>query len=157
MEPALTEQMVKVMARPILEKYGSLRTSEVKEHFTEFCTPTELDLVWKSRNKPRYLKIIGNVVPHHKQRGKLIEAYNNGFEVELDSDSTSADSAIWRLIVSDGMQLEVISEQEVDDRQSGATRRRPRTHRVIRTDWNDVNQQRVTTGPAGEEYVYGLE
>lgn len=157
MEPALTESMVKVIARPILEKYGSLRTSEVKHHFTEFYTPTDLDMVRKKRGEPKYLQIIGNVVSHQKQRGNLIEAYNNSFEVELDPESKSPDSAIWRLLVSDGTQLEVISEQEVDDRQSGATKRRPRIHRVIKTDWNAVNQQRTATGAAGEEYVYGIE
>lgn len=133
----------------LLEAYGSLDTSEVKEHLSEVLTFDDEDLMPSGTRAGETLIVqrIGNVVSHQTD---LIRIYSEGFVVDKNYSP-----ALWSLIMGSPDAPVTISEEEVGHRRERLNPHPVRRYRKI--NWDEVNERQSVIGRAGEEFVFRNE
>lgn len=149
-----SEGEIKQFVRILVEKYGELTTSELKEKMSEVVDYDSDDLKKSSTRKGEImiLQRIGNIVSHQKDVPYKI--YNEGIAVTKDINSKKKDQAIFSAITGIGDKVKEISKAEKQKRKKDAAKPQ-RTIKKI--DWNVVNERKSKIGAEGELFVYNLE
>ncbi len=144
-----SESKIRRSVKILLETYGALTTTEVKEHLHEVLVFDNDDLEPSNsrENEIRILQRIGNIVSHQKPD---VELYEEGFVVDKRQVP-----AIWILVVG-----QYGYESTIDDETIARLRERLDTYspaRYKKVNWDEVNERRTYLGRLGEEFVYNLE
>jgi len=75
-----TEAEIRVAIKPLVEFYGEMTTSEIKQHLAEVLDYDEDDKTpSETRNEILITQRIGNIVAH---QGEQIKVYSEGFIVD---------------------------------------------------------------------------
>ncbi len=78
-----TEAEIRRAIKPLLDRYGQLTTSEVKEKLNEVLVFDNEDIVMsKTRNEILIIQRIGNIVAHQTE---AVKVYEEGFIVDKNA------------------------------------------------------------------------
>lgn len=144
---ATSEEEIKKGVSLLLEQYGQLTTSEVKQKLGTVMSFDEEDMEPSgSRNEPLITQRIGNIVSHQTNQ---VETYYNVYQVDK-----SGNNAIWSILTGLKSQstLRPINNSEVKKLQMKRAQFTPK-----KIDWTSLNDSRDLLGQAGEEYVVRYE
>ena len=141
---ATTESDIRNAVAILLNKYGSLSTSEVKQ-LLETVMPFDKDDQKQSntRNEPLILQRIGNIVSH---QNKDIEYYCNSL-YQIDK---SIKPAQWTLLtgLSSNQNIKPLCQQEINKRKEAS-----RKFVTKKIDWEQITEKRTAVGMNGEEFA----
>lgn len=141
-----TEAEIRRAIKPLLDRYGQLTTSEVKEKLNEVLVFDNEDIVMsKTRNEILIIQRIGNIVVHQTETIKL---YEEGFIVDKNT-RPAIFTAVKGILNED---LSPISETEIKERGKRTTKFLGRD-----VDWAKKNEDNQEIGNMGEEFVYQCE
>ena len=143
------ETQIRRAVKVLLEKYGALNTSEIKEHLQEVLVFDEDDNK-DSLTRPGECLIkqrIGNVVSHQTAQVFL---YQEGFQV----DKTKS-PAMWYTINGKYQEETILSKFEIKNRRNRLKNANKNSYRKV--NWDEVNERQTALGIAGEEFVYQNE
>lgn len=142
-----TEKEIRTAIRPLVELYGVLNTSEVKQKLGDFLEYDEEDRQLSStRNEMLVIQRIGNIVAHQIE---TIKTYQEGFIVDK-----STKPARFCAITGLSDNITTLPEEEVRKRISRKTQKE-RKGRIV--DWNAVDEKRTLLGLLGEQFVFEHE
>lgn len=144
-----TEAQIRKAVRVLLEEYGQLNTSEIKEHLNEVLIFDEDDLT-PSSTRPGEVLIqqrIGNVVSHQSDS---VKTYAEGYSINKGESP-----ALWNLLQGTSGHETVLQQDEVRRRRTRLGNHSRRKYRKV--NWEEVNERQTTLGTAGEEFVYQSE
>ncbi len=144
-----TEKQIRRAVKILLEQYGALNTTEVKEHLNEVLQFDQDDLKPSTTRPGEYMiqQRIGNVVSHQDYENEL---YPEGFIIDKTSKP-----AIWYSAFGNTNQERAFSESEIlirRNRLNNHTR-----HKYRKVNWEEVNERQTSLGIAGEEFIYQAE
>ncbi len=140
-----TESEIRKAIRPLLDKYGQLNTTQIKEKLDEVLIFDVDDLVRSTtRNEPLIMQRIGNIVAHQSD---LVRVYEEGFEVDK-----RARPAVFTAVTGVGAQKRILSDAEVGERRKRAT-----SFIARKQDWGKKRERDEAVGNMGEEFVYEYE
>lgn len=145
-----TEGQIRAAIRPLIEMYGELTTSEIKQQIEEVLILDDDDKIKsETRNEILILQRIGNIVAHQSEEVKI---YDEGFIVDKSFRPA-------KFIAIKGINQEKvkISDNEIRKRKRAA--RRIETERKVykKINWNLENERRTALGQLGEEFVLDFE
>ena len=144
-----SESDIRRSIKVLLEAYGALNTSEVKQHLHEVLIFDDDDLQPSiTRNEILIMQRIGNVVSHQNDD---IALYDEGFII----DKINFTPALW--VLTTGIPG---FEQPIDDNRINHLREKLgdySPHKYRKIDWEAVNERNTTLGLCGEEFVYQQE
>ena len=144
-----SESEIKKSIKILLEAYGQLNTSEVKQHLHEVLVFDSDDLLPStSRNgEIRILQRIGNVVSHQPYDVAL---YEEGFLVDKNFEP-----AVWVLTMGNSGNEQPISPERIEQLRNKLNEYSPNRYKKI--NWDEVNERNSSLGLSGEEFVYQME
>lgn len=145
-----TEGQIRAAIRPLIEMYGELTTSEIKQQIEEVLILDDDDKIKsETRNEILILQRIGNIVAHQSEEVKI---YDEGFIVDK-----SFRPAKFIAIKGINQKKVKISDSEIRKRKRAA--RRIETERKVykKINWNLENERRTALGQLGEEFVLDFE
>ena len=144
-----SESEIRRSIKILLEAYGLLNTSEVKEHLNEVLEFDEDDILLSdSRNgEIKILQRIGNIVCH--QNG-IVYFYDEGFLVDKNNVP-----ALWVLTQGINGSEHPIDIDTIDLLRKKLGNHNPRRYRKI--NWEEVNERNSFLGSSGEEFVLQYE
>lgn len=140
---AHTEAQIRRAIKPLLTVYGELNTSEVKNLLHTVLTfDAEDNLPSPTRNEPRIIQRIGNIVAHQADKVKV---YDEGFIV--DKNHKPAKFSLLNPISNKAIQPDEV------------TTVKEKTKRFIgrKVDWEKVRDRNNEIGDQGEEFVLEFE
>lgn len=141
-----SEAEIRRAIRPLLDKYGELSTTEVKEKLSDVLVYDEEDTKLSStRNEILILQRIGNIPSH--QTDAIVKEYAEGFIVDK-----SYKPAKFVALEGIGESKKPLSKNEINNRKSKAQKF---TGRKI--DWGIKRERNEDLGNLGEEFVYEIE
>lgn len=141
-----TEAEIRVAIKPLVEFYGEMTTSEIKQHLAEVLDYDEDDKTpSETRNEILITQRIGNIVAH---QGEQIKVYSEGFIV----DKSFKPAHFFALKGLAGKEQK-ISDTEIQKRQKKAKER----HIYKKINWELENERRSLLGHLGEEFVFHFE
>lgn len=145
-----TESEIRKAIKPLIELYGSLNTSEIKQKLSEVLEYDKEDLIQsQTRNEPLITQRIGNIVAH---QGATRQIYNEGFIVDK-----SYSPALFMPIKGLSGEEEEFPEEELNDRKEKAKEKEEKRITYKKINWNLENERRTEIGAMGEEFVYERE
>ena len=140
-----SESDIRKSIKVLLEAYGALTTSEVKQHLDEVLIFDDDDLQPSTtRNEALIMQRIGNVVSHQSSETLL---YNEGFLVDKNKKP-----ALW--VLASGLPG---YEQRISDNRINLLRKNLGNYssrRYRKINWEEVNERNSSLGMCGEEFVY---
>ena len=140
-----TEADIRKAIVPLLDQYGALSTTEVKQRLSEVLVFDEEDkLPSSTRNEIRIIQRIGNIVAH---QASTFQTYEEGFAVDK-----SVRPAQFIAIRGLGDEKVVLTQEDIQTR-----RQRTRTFTARRVDWEAVQRENTELGRLGEEFVVAFE
>lgn len=140
-----TEADIRKAIVPLLDQYGALSTTEVKQRLSEVLVFDEEDkLPSSTRNEIRIIQRIGNIVAH---QASTFQTYEEGFAVDK-----SVRPAQFIAIRGLGDEKVVLTQEDIQTR-----RQRTRTFTARRVDWEAVQRENAELGRLGEEFVVAFE
>lgn len=143
---ATNEDSIRRAVKLLLEQYGQLSTSEVKQHLEEVITFDDEDLEpSSSRNETKIMQRIGNIVSHQVDP---IKDYLGSYRV----DKTKKRGTVWTLLT--GLNG---NQKEVEKSAISNLKKRKRSYRPKKIDWSALVDKRGDLGKAGEHYVVDFE
>ena len=144
-----SENEIRRAIRPLLELYGELNTSQIKEKLEEVLDFDEEDKIPSdTRNEIRIIQRIGNIVSHQTQ---TIKIYSEGFIV--DKTETPA-----RWYASSGLSSNIKKiSNEVIERKKEVARNLSTTRNFRKINWQLENERRTNIGLLGEVFVLEQE
>lgn len=141
-----TEAEIRRAIRPLLDKYGQLNTSEVKQRLAEVLVFDDEDKVMsKTRKETLIIQRIGNIVAHQSEE---IKKYEEGFIV----DKTRRPALFTAITGIVNRNLKPISESEINRR-----KKKSKTFVGRDVDWAKKYKDNQEIGNMGEEFVYQYE
>lgn len=144
---ATSESDIRKGVSVLLNQYGTLTTNEVKK-LLETVIPFDDDDKEPSntRNEPKIMQRIGNVVSHQKSE---IETYYDTYSIDK-----TVKPARWSILVGlkSDQTLKVITDAEIKRRTEIRTKFLPK-----KIDWLGLNGRRTELGRLGEEFVIRYE
>ena len=141
-----TEAEIRRAIKPLLDKYGQLTTSEVKQKLDEVLVFDDEDKeMSQSRNEIKILQRIGNIVSHQVMP---IKEYEEGFIV----DKTGAQTTFTAVTGITNVNLSPISDSEISERKRKST-----TFIGRDVDWAKKYEDNQEIGNMGEEFVWQCE
>ena len=141
-----TEAEIRAAIKPLIELYGEMTTSDIKQHLEEVLDYDEDDKIpSETRNEILITQRIGNIVAH---QSNLIKVYSEGFMVDKNYKP-----AHFFAIKGLAGHEKKISEKEIKKRQQKAKQK------LIykKVNWELENERRSVIGHLGEEFVYHYE
>ncbi len=144
---ATSESDIRKGVTVLLNQYGTLTTDQVKKLL---CTVIPFDdddnEYSNSRNEPKIMQRIGNVVSHQKE---LTQTYFDSYYIDKN-----VHPARWSALVGlkSNKTLNVITEKEIKRRSEIRTRFCPK-----KIDWQGLNGRHTELGRLGEELVIRYE
>lgn len=145
---ATTENDIKTAVVLLLNKYGSLTTSEVKELLNTVMPFDDDDLKQsQTRNEPLILQRIGNVVSHQQEN---IKTYCN----QLYQIDKSEKPARWTLLtgISTNNTIKPLSNSEIEIKKKQTKQFKPK-----KINWCQITDKRTELGIYGEEFALRYE
>lgn len=144
-----TEGEIRKAVRILVEKYGTLTTSELKQKMPEAL---EYDAEDRKKSETRLgeikiLQRIGNIVSHQKERQKV---YDEGFSL-----TKYGSRAVFSAVTGVGSNVKNVEPADVEDRKRRLSEARKTV--VKKVDWNAVNERRTEIGREGEKFVFNAE
>lgn len=140
-----SEYEIRRAIRPLLDKYGELNTTEIKNKLEEVLIYDEDDkLLSSTRNEIKILQRIGNIVAHQKE---LVKEYSEGFIV--DKNYKPAKFIALEGIGNTKRPLSTIKIYERKKNSCNFTGRK--------IDWSKKRERDADLGNMGEEFVYEYE
>lgn len=140
-----TEAEIRKAIRPLLDKYGKLNTSEVKEKLKEVLVYDDEDKVLSlTRKEMMIVQRIGNIVVHQKDE---IKEYDEGFIVDR-----TIKPANFIALIGIGDSKIALPENKILERRSRAQKFAGR-----KMDWGKKRERDEEIGNMGEEYVCEYE
>ncbi|WP_229770873.1 DUF3883 domain-containing protein [Campylobacter portucalensis] len=140
-----SEAEIRKAIRPLLDKYGELNTSEIKQRLEEVLVYNEDDKVMSATRKEiLILQRIGNIVAHQSE---LIKEYLEGFVVDKGSKPA-------KFIALEGIRSnkKPLSSDKIDKRKNSL-----RSFVGRKIDWSKKRERNTDVGNMGEEFVYEFE
>lgn len=143
-----TEGDIRRAIKPLVEMYGELDTSGVKQHLDEVldfdsddCTPST------TRKEMLIIQRIGNIVAH---QGEDVKVYAEGFIVDKSTKPA-------RFIAARGFtgKEKGITEVEITAKKKKSEKSKRRIYKD--TDWDGKNERRTALGKMGEAFAYEYE
>lgn len=145
-----TEGQIRVAIRPLIEMYGELTTSEIKQKIEEVLVLDEEDKkLSETRNEILIIQRIGNIVAHQSEEVKF---YDEGFIVDK-----SFRPAKFFAVKGINQEKVKISDNEIQKRKREASRTETERKIYKKIDWNLENERRTALGQLGEEFVLEFE
>jgi hypothetical protein len=151
-----SENDIRKAVRILVEKYGELTTSELKEKMPEVIEYDADDLKKSSTRKGEtmILQKIRNITSHQVQDKKI---YDEGFCLTKNVPGIDGKSqAVFSAITGIGDNAKEITEAEKRERKRNAANEELQGP-FRKVDWNAVNERRTEIGAKGEEFVYEQE
>lgn len=140
-----TEAEIRKAIRPLLDKYGELNTSEIKQKLNELLIYDDDDKQHSlTRNEIMILQRIGNIVAHQRD---IIKIYKEGFIVNKNTSP-----ATFTAIQGIGPNISPISRQIINTRKQKSEQF---SGRII--DWSKKRERDDEVGNLGEEFVVEYE
>lgn len=141
-----SEAEIRRAIKPLLDKYGQLNTSEIKQKLNEVLVFDEEDKVMsKTRKEILIIQRIGNIVAHQSEK---IKKYEEGFIV----DKTHKPALFTAVTGIVNKNLKPISENEINIRKE-----RSKTFVGRDVDWAKKYEDNQEIGNMGEEFIYQYE
>lgn len=141
-----SEAEIRRAIKPLLDRYGQLTTSEVKQRLDEVLVFDDEDkVVSQTRNEILIIQRIGNIVAHQTEQ---IKEYEEGFIV----DKNCRPAMFTAVTGIANRNLSPISENEIKERKKRSTNFRGRD-----VDWAKKYEDNQEIGNMGEEFVYQYE
>ena len=141
-----SEAQIRVAIKPLIELYGELTTTEIKQRLEEVLDYDDEDRIpSETRNEILITQRIGNIVAH---QGETIQVYPEGFIV----DKNFRPAHFFAIKGIAGKETK-IDETEIKVRQEKAERKR--IYKKI--DWELENERKTLIGNMGEEFVLSCE
>lgn len=140
-----SEAEIRRAIRPLLDKYGELDTSEIKQKLEEVLFYDEEDRTQSStRNEIMILQRIGNIVAHQQD---VVKEYSEGFIVDKNFRPA-------KFIALEGIgdAKQPLSNNKINQRKNSS-------HIFVgrRIDWCRKRERDTEIGSMGEEFVYEYE
>lgn len=141
-----TEAEIRRAIKPLLDKYGQLNTSQIKQKLEEVLTFDEEDKeMSKTRNEMLIIQRIGNIIAHQKDDVKY---YEEGFIADK-----SYKPAIFTAVTGIAKKNIIpISDDEIKEREKKLKKFIGRD-----VDWAKKYEDNQEIGNMGEEFVYQYE
>lgn len=140
-----TENEIRKAIRPLVDKYGSLNTTEVKDKLKEVLVFDEDDKIKsKTRNEILIIQRIGNIVAHQKEQVKI---YSEGFMVDKTTKP-----AVFIAIEGVGDNKRPLSEKAVISR-----KKKNCAFAGKKVNWSKKRERDEELGNMGEEFVLEYE
>lgn len=150
-----TEGEIRKAVKLLVEKFGLLTTSEIKERMSEVMTFDKEDLE-KSKTRHGEIKIlqrIGNIASHQT---KKLQIYHEGFLVEKDVlQPTGKKQAVFSAITGYSNSIKKITSKEIAKKKNLCIKNKSTSYKKL--DWNSLNERRSEVGLKGERFVYERE
>lgn len=142
-----SEAEIRRAIKPLLDRYGQLTTSEVKQKLDEVLVFDDEDKVRSQtrNNEMLIIQRIGNIVAHQTEQ---IRKYEEGFIV----DKTCKPAVFTAVTGIANKNLSPISEAEIKKRKKRTTKFVGRD-----VDWAKKYEDNQEIGNMGEEFVYQYE
>lgn len=141
-----SEAEIRRAIKPLLDKYGQLTTSEVKQKLNEVLNFDDEDKEPSdSRNEIKIIQRIGNIVSHQTVTKKI---YDEGFEL----DKSGAEATFTAVDGIANINLSAISKTEIKNR-----KRRSKKFVGRDVDWANKYEENKEIGNMGEEFVCQYE
>lgn len=144
---ATSESDIRKGVSVLLNQYGTLTTNEVKKLLETVILFDDDDKEpSNTRNEPKIMQRIGNVVSHQKSE---IETYYDTYSIDK-----TVKPARWSILVGlkSDQTLKVITDAEIKRRTEIRTKFLPK-----KIDWLGLNGRRTELGRLGEEFVIRYE
>jgi hypothetical protein len=142
---ATNENSIRQAVKLLLELYGSLTTSEVKQHLNEVLEFDADDLVQSTtRNEYMIIQKIGNIISHQKAP---VQDYLGAYRVDK-----SQKPAQWTLLEGLSGNQRPLNDASVVKRKQKRAAFTPR-----KTDWEALKEEHGNLGRAGEEFIVRTE
>ena len=140
-----SESEIRKAIRPLLDKFGELNTSEVKELLHFVLEYDEDDMIASpTRNEYRITQRIGNIVAHQKNN---IQAYSEGFIV----DKTTLPA---KFIALNGLST---NKKPIDKKDISKRKKKEKLFTAKKINWDEKRLRDEELGNMGEEFVYEFE
>lgn len=140
-----SEAEIRRAIRPLLDKYGELNTTEVKQKLKEVLIyDADDEMPSTTRNEIMIIQRIGNIVAHQQE---VIKEYTEGFVVDK-----SYRPAKFIALEGIGHTKKVLSADKIAKRKNSS---HIFTERKI--DWSKKRERDADVGNMGEEFVYEFE
>lgn len=138
-----TESQIRRAIKPLLDVYGELSTSEVKQKLETVLTFDIEDKEMSSkRNEMLIIQRIGNIVAHQKEK---IQFYNEGFVVDKNYRPA-------KFMLVNPISKTVIENDEID------IKKQQRNNFIAKkVDWDKIRDRNNEVGDQGEEFVMEYE
>ena len=141
-----TEAEIRVAIKPLIELYGEMTTSEIKQHLDEVLDYDDDDkILSETRNEILITQRIGNIVAHQSE---LVKIYSEGFIVDKNYKP-----AHFFAVTGLAGKEQKISKTEIQQRQKKAQQR----YIYKKINWELQNERRSLLGHLGEEFVFHSE
>lgn len=138
-----TESQIRRAIKPLLDVYGELSTSEVKQKLDTVLTFDNDDKqISSTRNEMLIIQRIGNIVAHQKEK---IHFYNEGFVVDKNYRPA-------KFMLVNPITKTVVENAEVDKK-----RLQRETFTAKKVDWDKIRDRNNEVGDQGEEFVMEFE
>ncbi len=140
-----SEADIRAAIRPLLDKYGELDTSEIKQKLDTVLEFSEKDKeMSKTRNEMLIIQRIGNIVAHQTEK---IRIYDEGFIVNKNYRP-----ALFTAVEGIDKARQPISREEIIKRKTKAQKFIGR-----KVNWGRKRERDELIGVLGEEFVYEFE
>lgn len=144
-----SESEIRRAIKPLVELYGALNTSEVKDLLGSYLNYDAEDLARsKTRKEIMITQRIGNIVAHQSED---IKYYSEGYLVDK-----TRKPALFIAVTGTGARQAPLPAAEIEVRHARADKSEKK-RRHAKLDWEKLNEERSALGVLGEEYVYWLE
>lgn len=140
-----SEGDIRKAVRLLLDKYGEINITEVKEMLHEVLEYDEEDKeISSSRNEIKILQRIGNIASHQVGEQKI---YKEGFILDKKYEP-----ARFTAVIGTGNSKKKISKNQVD-----ARKRKSRAFKGRKVNWGELREKNDDIGNLGEEFVLEYE
>ena len=148
-----SEGEIKQVVRILVEKYGELTTSELKEKMSEVVDydSDDMKLSPTRRGETKIQQIIRNIVSHQT---KTFKVYDEGFALTKKPLGAGKTQAIFSAITGIGNKTTQIAPTEKKKRKAESKALEKSFQKI---DWNIVNERRTELGAKGEKFVLEQE
>lgn len=144
-----SENEIRRAIRPLLELYGELNTSQIKEKLEEVLDFDDEDKILSdTRKEIKIIQRIGNIVSHQIQ---VVKTYSEGFIV--DKTETPAK---WYATSGLSSDIDKVSN-DIMERKKRVAKKMSTTHNFRKINWQLENERRTNIGLLGEIFVLEQE
>ena len=140
-----TEAQIRSAIVPLLDQYGELSTTEVKQRLSEVLPfDAEDKMPSSTRNELLIIQRIGNIVAH---QASSFHIYEEGFAVDK-----AVRPARFIALRGLGSEKSVLTHEEIQ-----ARRTRTHTFAARKIDWAAVHRRKTALGHLGEKFALQFE